>query len=148
MSTIYGIYINNYFFFYFIDQLIDLKILTHMRVEHVHKLLEKFPLGIIILFESELIKWQNSISMNDNIIQSNIFNEKKIHAQVCVNKTSHYQKTFDLQLDKVLQSSGKGSLILDYYKNHNKLNDGIRTTLVDIILIYKSYGYKTNTNVN
>lgn len=28
-----------------------------MRVDHVYKLLEKFPLGIIILFESELLKW-------------------------------------------------------------------------------------------
>ncbi|KAL4113873.1 hypothetical protein QTP88_017431 [Uroleucon formosanum] len=104
-----------------------------MRVEHVYKLLDKFPLGIIILFESELIKWQKNTSVNGIIVQRNLSNEI-VQAQVCVQNTSHSQKTFKLKLDEVLQSSGKGPLIVDYYKKHNKLNDGIRTTLVDLIV--------------
>lgn len=39
-------------------------------------------------------------------------------------------------MDEVLQSSGKGSLIIDYYRKNNILNDGIRTTLVDLIISY------------
>lgn len=50
-----------------------------MRVEHVHKLLFKFPLGIIILYEHELIEWQKKIKVDDNIIN---ISEEIIHVLI------------------------------------------------------------------
>lgn len=101
-----------------------------MTVEHVHKLLDKFPLGIIILFESELIKWQKN---NGTIVKNIVSNNEIVQGQVCVKIISYPQKTFQLKLDEILQSSRKESLTIDYYKKNNKLNDGIRITLVDLI---------------
>jgi hypothetical protein len=39
-----------------------------------------------------------------------------------------------LKVDEVLNSTIQGALILDYYEKNNKLNDGIRSTLVDILI--------------
>lgn len=57
--------------------------MAYMKPEHVHKLLYKFPLGIIIIFEHQLTNWQKS--KNDDSLSiikntSNIFNET--HHQV------------------------------------------------------------------
>jgi len=84
--------INNIIFF-IVDQLIDLKIMALMRVEHVYKLLEKFPLGNIILFESELLKWQKNTSISDTIVISNVSNAI-VNSQVGVENSS--KKTFEL----------------------------------------------------
>jgi len=43
--------------FLYVDQLIDMTTLSNMKSEHVHKLLIKFPFGIIFKFEAELEKW-------------------------------------------------------------------------------------------
>lgn len=40
------------------------------------------------------------------------------------------------KIDEILNSSPQGHLILEYYRKNNKLNDGIRTTLVDIVIRY------------
>lgn len=39
-----------------------------------------------------------------------------------------------LKVDEVLNSTTQGALILNYYEKNNKLNDGIRSTLVDILI--------------
>ncbi|KAF0707156.1 Uncharacterized protein FWK35_00032435 [Aphis craccivora] len=98
----------------FYHQLIDLKIMKYF-------------------LWSELLKWQKNTSSNDTIIISNVSNAI-VNAQVGVKNSS--KKAFELKLDEVLQSSGKGSLIIDYYRKNNKLNNGITTTLVDFIISY------------
>lgn len=83
-----------------------------MRVEHVSKLLTEFPLGIIILFEYELVKWQKTIKVDNNCL--NIF-EEIIH--VPTERTPHIKKSYQLiQLDDILNTSTQESLIIDYYK--------------------------------
>lgn len=41
---------------------------------------------------------------------------------------------YQLKVDEVLNSTTQGALILSYYEKYNKLNDGIRSTLVDILI--------------
>lgn len=47
-----------------------------------------------------------------------------------------------IKVDEVLSSAPQGNLILDYYKRNKKLNDGIRATLVDILI-----GYVITSNI-
>ncbi|KAL4152699.1 hypothetical protein QTP88_000532 [Uroleucon formosanum] len=90
----------------------------------------------------------NQYKCNGTIVQRNLSNEI-VQAEVCVQNTSHSQKTLKLKLYEVLQSSGKSPLIIHYYKKHNKLNDGIRTTLVDLIISHMdTYFMKIGNNRN
>lgn len=121
----------------FIDQLIDMNVLVCMKPEHVSKLLHKFPLGIIILFEHKLTEWQNGINVGTvNNSKTNVSSE--IHPKACKeqNLNTHIKARIELKLDEILNQSEQGSLILNYYEKHNKLNDGIRTTLVDLLIGY------------
>ncbi|CAI6353215.1 unnamed protein product [Macrosiphum euphorbiae] len=118
-----------------IDNLIDLKVLTYMKAEDVYKLLEKFPLGIYILFRHELEEWQkdgNYISLKNNS------NQGIQNVQLTSEKSSSMQSKLPCKtkIDEILNSSPQGHLILEYYKQNNKFNDGIRTTLVDIVIGY------------
>ncbi|KAL5236318.1 hypothetical protein ACI65C_003728 [Semiaphis heraclei] len=119
-----------------VDQLIDMTTLSYMKSEHVYKLLFKFPLGIIFKFEAELEKWQKTKNTLKCCLSTNTTNS----INISINKsntetlTKPQKSSHNLRVDEVLTMSTQGSLILDYFKTHNKLNDGIRATLVDILI--------------
>ncbi|XP_029346099.1 uncharacterized protein LOC115034203 [Acyrthosiphon pisum] len=115
----------------YVDQLIDMTTLSRMKSEQVYKLLNNFPYGIIFKFEEELVQWQNNINNLNIATNANEMSLKKSNVETIAkpHKSSH-----NLRVDEVLALSTQGSLILDYFKTHNKLNDGIRATLVDILI--------------
>lgn len=109
-----------------------------MKTYHVEKLLSKFPWGIIFKFEDELTKWQTNAS-----IVSNDHNSCTNLGEIVLGPSSkpiveNTQKSSNikylLNVDEVLNSTTQGALILNYYEKNNKLNDGIRSTLVDILI--------------
>lgn len=108
-----------------------------MKTDHVEKLLSKFPWGIIFKFQDELTKWQTNASIVSNDHNSTNLGEivlcsssKPIAEVPQVSQSIKYQ----LKVDEVLNSTTQGALILNYYDKNNKLNDGIRSTLVDILI--------------
>ncbi|CAI6365987.1 unnamed protein product [Macrosiphum euphorbiae] len=123
-----------------VDQLIDIKMLSIMKTYHVEKLLSKFPWGIIFKFEFELTKWQTN---NSIVTVSNDHNSSTNLGEIVLCSSStpiveYFHKSpnikYQLKVDEVLNSTTQGALILSYYEKNNKLNDGIRSTLVDILI--------------
>jgi len=106
-----------------------------MKPEDAKKLLEKFPLGIYILFRHELEEWQKD---RNNISLNNDSNQRIQNVQLTSEKSLSMQSKLPCatKIDEILNSSPQGHLILEYYRKNNKLNDGIRTTLVDIVIGY------------
>jgi len=111
-----------------------------MKPEDANKLLEKFPLGISILFRHELEKWQKcSVNINENNSLKNDSNQRIQNVPLTSEESLSRQSKLPsiiIKVDEILNSSPQGHLIIDYYRKNNKLNDGIRTTLVDIVIGY------------
>lgn len=110
-----------------------------MKTYHVEKLLSKFPWGIIFKFEDELTKWQiNNASIVNNDHNSNINLGEIVLCSSSKPIVEDPQKSsnikYILKVEEVLNSTTQGALILNYYVKNNKLNDGIRSTLVDILI--------------
>lgn len=102
-----------------------------MTKEHVNDMLKTFPVGIKILFTYELENWQKSLHQQDQINKISI-NESKIETQSLNVPTT----SVTLNLGEILNSTTTGTRIIDYYKEHNKLNNNIRSLLVDSIISY------------
>lgn len=117
----------------YVDQLIDMTTLSRMKSEQVYKLLNNFPYGIIFKFEEELEQWQKNTNILNNCQNTNS-NEMSLNKSNAETLPKPHKSCHNLRVDEVLTSSTQGSLILDYFKTHNKLNDGIRATLVDILI--------------
>lgn len=100
-----------------------------MQPNDVNKLLENFPLGIKIVFRYELDKWQKSTHKVRNISL-----DHELHHDLPLTIDSLPKQI--IKVGEILSSSSQGHLILEFYRKNNKLNDGIRTTLVDIIISY------------
>lgn len=107
--------------------------LSYMKSEHVHKLLKKFPFEIIFKFEAELEKWQKTLNNLNNCPNTNSI-EISLNKSNVTTLPKSLKSYHNFRVGEVLTSSTQGSLILDYFKTHNKLNDGIRATLVDILI--------------
>lgn len=122
--------------FIYVDQLIDMATLSYMKSDHVHKLLSKFPFGIIFKFEAELEKWQKTKNILNSFQSTNITNsiDTSINKSNAETLKKPQKLGHNFRVDEVLTLSTQGSLILDYFKTHNKLNDGIQATLVDILI--------------
>lgn len=110
-----------------------------MNSNDVHKLLEKFPLGIQILFRHELGLWQNSqenINLNENnsIRNDSIQKFQSLPPSTEKISTAPSKLNYTVQVGEILNSCTRGNLIVDYYKKKNRLNDGIRTTLVELLI--------------
>jgi len=109
-----------------------------MKTYHVEKLLSKFPWGIIFKFKHELTKWQTNASIVSNDLNSCTHMGEIV---LCPSSKSILEDTqkssnikYQLKVYEVLNSTTQGALILNYYEKNNKLNDGIRLTLVDILI--------------
>lgn len=100
-----------------------------MKVDHTNELLKNYPLGIRILFSNNLEKWQNSknvspkTSLTPTTLGKNLLQEKLSTA-------------IPINLGEILNECSTGLMINDYYKTNHKLNDNIRTLLVDTIINY------------
>lgn len=109
-----------------------------MNESHCAILLSNFPLGIRIKFENRLKKYQQTLNIN-NISYNSHPEVNKFPTIVCnTDKTADKVKiTLGHQifhLQKILTNNTKGSLILDYYKKHNIINESCRNILVEIII--------------
>jgi hypothetical protein len=106
-----------------------------MKFEHVEKQLSKFPWSIIFKLEHKLKKWQTNIPNIGNDLNNY---SNPIDVSMCsLNKSitekpqiSH-KTTHEFKVDEVLNSAVQGSLILDYYKKYDKIND---VTLVESLI--------------
>lgn len=106
-----------------------------MKPEDAKKLLEKFPLGIYILFRHELEEWQKG---RNNMSLKNHSNHGIHNVQLTSEKPLSMQSKppCAINIGEILNSSPQGHLILEYYRKNNKFNDGIRTALVDMVIGY------------
>lgn len=115
-----------------------MSVLRLLETEHVNKLLSTYPLGIIVRFQHELVKWKKSLNSVDKNITTESIETSSLHTPINEPNVQpplkQFQLSHDLKVDEILNSSTQGSLILDYYKQNNKLNDGIRSTLVDVLI--------------
>jgi len=81
-------------------------------------------------------KWQKTKNTLKSCLSTNTTNS----INISINKsntetlTKPQKSSHNLRVDEVLTMSTQGSLILDYFKTHNKLNDSLRATLVDILI--------------
>lgn len=127
-----------YKYVFCIDQLIDMSALQLLKTRHIDKLLSTYPLGILVKFESELEKWKSGLNMVDIDKRTEVAETSTL--DISMNKANlepplkSFKLSKELNVDVILNSSTQGSLILDYYRQNNKLNDGIRSTLVDILI--------------
>jgi len=103
-----------------------------MKSEHVDRLLNKYPIGIQILFSHHLENWQKSLSHNDPIT-ANITTMAPTPSTILLKKSDN---GINIKLNDILNSSTTGTMIIDYYKANNELNDNIRSLLVDNIINY------------
>lgn len=99
-----------------------------IQKEYINELLTKFPIGIKVLFTHKLQKWQNS---KDDSTSKSAVND----SPPTTNTTpANIPSSMGICLDEVLSLSSTGKMIVDYYKSHKKLNNNIRTLLVDTII--------------
>lgn len=106
-----------------------MKVLQIMKSEHVNQLLKKHPIGIQILFSHHLENWQKSMSHNTT---TNITTSPTT-STLPLKKSDN---TINIKLNDILNSSTTGTMIIDYYKANNNLNDNIRSLLVDNVINY------------
>lgn len=109
-----------------------------LNTRHIDKLLSTYPLGILVKFESQLEKWKSGLNIVDIDKRTELAETSTL--DISMNKANSepplksFKLSQELNVDVILNSSTQGSLILDYYRQNNKLNDGIRSTLVDILI--------------
>lgn len=105
-----------------LDEFISIKALYIMKADQVHELLKKYPMGIRLLFLYNLEIWQKS---KENDLMPN-----------CPSTSSNPSNTQTVDLGEVLKGSNTGTMIIEFFKTNNKLNDGIRSILVETIINY------------
>lgn len=98
-------------------------------------LLKGFKLGVMIRFEHYVKKYQNLSNNNSDIPEIN----PKITTTNELPCTSVQPEAFEkkketIQLVQMLSNNTQGSLIFDYFKNHNMLKDSCRNLLIEIII--------------
>lgn len=95
---------------------------------HINELLQKFPIGIKVLFTHEVQKWQK------------LYNEKNDNFVTPVNELPTIKHTIlpsmTINLVEVLNETNTGKMIFNYYKLNKKLNNNIRNLLVDTIISF------------
>lgn len=102
-----------------------------MKSVQVNEIPNKFPLGIKIKFSHYLENWQNVQNGSSN---------NKLDTILPKNTKSFVQEEpvvdININFGDILTSSTTGSMIIDYYKINNKLNDNIRSLLVETVISY------------
>ncbi|XP_050535219.1 uncharacterized protein LOC126902218 isoform X3 [Daktulosphaira vitifoliae] len=110
-----------------ISECIDVDALSHMKSKHIDKLLSNYSLGTQIKLENHLITRQNTLNVTKN--------KHNVSKQLITTANKNDLIKF-VDIHSILTKSTEGLLVLDYYKEHNELNDSIRGKLVDIIIHY------------
>jgi len=110
---------------WYLDEFIDIEALQILQKDHINELMSKFPIGIKAKFTHKLQEWQKY----NSIVILPVNNLSSISVQ-------HTTPSIKICLQEVLNSTTTGKMILDYYKNNKKLNNNIRTLLVDAIISY------------
>ncbi|KAF0732238.1 Uncharacterized protein FWK35_00018846 [Aphis craccivora] len=100
-----------------LKEMIDISILKSMSQSQSEKLLSSFPYGIQLKFWNCLKTWQNTFNVDNT-------------------NCSERQIADNIPDTSVLNDCSQGKLIVDYFKNHGKLNDACRNILVEIIIAY------------
>jgi len=100
-----------------------------MKSEHVDRLLNKYPIGINILFSHHLENWQKSL-LHNAIANTTM---SPTTSNFSLKKSDN---VINIKLNDILKSTNTGIMIVDYYKANDKLNDNIRSLLVDTVINY------------
>jgi len=122
--------------------MVDMNILAIMKRDHANEMVKTFPIGIKVRFTHELENWQKSLDQQHvNTCFSQTTNHNEITNKTSILKSlqpssplqlSSIDVTFDL--GDILKSTAIGMMIIDYYKTHEKLNNSIRTMIVNSII--------------
>lgn len=107
-----------------------------MKFEHANELLSSFPIGTKVIFTHKLEEWQknNQLPQNKNsVVDSNILKNNDF-TNIQTNNLMLQKQLINLDLSEILNSSTQGMMIINYFKSNKKLNDSIRTMLVELII--------------
>lgn len=126
--------LNYSIFFFFLEQCIDTEAMKYMNSKHIALLLTGFPLGIRIKFEKYIYDYQTKqVEQNYNpSVEPKLMPITPAQNIVSSNLSSSTAIMFDLAT--ILTKSTQGSIIVDYYYKHKKLNELCRSLLVEIII--------------
>lgn len=109
-----------------------------MNKEDVNEMLKTFPIGIKILFKHELENWQNSLhrSKPDEHTTTSVISTYSEPKEPTIQPLQVPSTSVTIDLGEILNETTTGTMIIDYYKEHNKLNSNIRSLLVETIISY------------
>lgn len=119
----------------FSDQQIDVETLQYIQDHHIAILLDDFPLGIRIRFEHYVKKYQNISNNYSDVPKKNTISATNELPCTSVQPKAFEKKNETIELVQILSNNIQGSLIFDYFKNHNMmLNESCRNLLIEIII--------------
>lgn len=114
----------------------DLEALGLMNDNHLEILLSNLPLGPRIKFENKVKKYQASLVQNSEFTTVNktsaiiMSNAHEISQKVT--KVTNENQVF--KLHTILKNYAQRSIVLNYFEQHNILNESCRNVLVEIII--------------
>lgn len=108
----------------------DIDALRYINSAQICQLLNKYPLGIRIKFGYYIKQWQSSkfekssseLNLSTNTVKSSS------------SSLSESEPLHSFSLDDILTNNTQGSLILNFYKSNNNLNEMCRNLLIDLII--------------
>ncbi|KAF5290964.1 hypothetical protein FQR65_LT11482 [Abscondita terminalis] len=121
---------------------VSLAVLKVIKRHHIEKLLQKFDMGTLILFEHNLEEWRKSIGFPIvNYLTSPIppssptpsFASNTSSVKTPYSRPSTPDKSSIITLSTILNENPKGIILLDYYKKFGKFEEEQRSSLITTI---------------